>query len=350
MPYRKTCPYCGEALRPDDATKSVRCDACGAQFAPGELREQTEEELLRLLKQPDQTTNGLGGFVCGNCGARLIADEAAAAAFCCFCGAPALEAETIRDAVEPDWILPFAIDRREAQSRFVHRFRAKKLIEPGVVDAAKAGHISGVYVPFWLLDATLETHWHAVSSPTETERGEQNETVTARHFCHYRRTVSAYKTVPADASERIDGRLMNLLGPFDLSQLVPFDPALSKDFFAEANTFTAEQTFQRVREQLEADALRAARDAAESQSYAETKSCRHLYQSLSAQYALLPVWILTCRAGGYAQAFFMNGQTGKIVGEAPLSLTRALQWFGGVTAAVAAAGELIWFTLDKFLK
>ena len=30
--------------------------------------------------------------------------------------------------------------------------------------------------------------------------------------------------------------------------------------------------------------------------------------------------------------------------------TRALQWFGGVTAAVAAAGELIWFTLDKFLK
>ncbi len=350
MPYRKTCPYCGEALRPDDATKSVRCDACGAQFAPGELREQTEEELLRLLKQPDQTTNGLGGFVCGNCGAQLVADRSVAGAYCCFCGVPALEAETIRGAVEPQWVLPFAVDRREAQRRFVHRFRAKRLIAPGVVDAAKAGHISGVYVPFWLFDATLETHWHAVSSATETERAEHNETVTARHFCHYRRTVSEYKTVPADASERIDGGLMNLLGSFDLSQLVPFDPSLIKGFFAEKNAFTAEQTFQRVREQLESEVLCAVRDAAQPQKHTETKSCRHLYQSLSAQYALLPVWILTCREGSYTQSFFMNGQTGKIVGEAPVNAARVLQWFGGVAAAVTAAGELIWFALNKFLK
>lgn len=350
MPYRLTCPYCGKALRPDDATQSVRCDACGAQLAPGELREQTEEELFRLLRQPDQTADGLGGFVCGNCGAQLVADRSVAGAFCCFCGAPALEAATIRGAIEPQWVLPFAVDRREAQSRFVHRFRAKRLIAPGIVDAAKAGHISGVYVPFWLFDATQETHWHAVSSAAETESGAQSKTATAKRLCHYRRTVSEYKTVPADASERIDGGLMNLLGSFDLSKLVPFDPSLIQGFFAEKNTFTAEQTFRRVREQIEAEVLRAARDAVQLPSGAEIKSCRHLYQSLNAQYALLPVWILTCREGSYTQSFFMNGQTGKIVGEAPVSMSRVLQWFGGVAAAVTAAGELIWFALDKFLK
>ncbi len=350
MPYSKHCPYCGEVLRPDDATRSVRCDACGAQTAPGELRVQTEEELMKLLNDPPKKTADRDGFLCDNCGAQLIADESAASAFCCFCGAPALKPERIRHALEPELILPFAVDRREAQSRFVHWFGAKKLISPGFLDTAKAGRISGAYVPILLFDAALETHLHAVSSSTETERNDRSETVTARRFCHYRCVTGNYTAVAATASERFDEQLTALLGPFDLNRLEPFDPSAAEGFFREKNGFTPEQAFARVREQLEAEALRAARDALNTERYAEVKSCRHIYTALDAKLALLPVWLLNHNEAGCAYRFLMNGQTGKIVGDAPLSLTRTLQWFAGVTAGVAAAGELLWFAVDHFLK
>ncbi|MBQ9553127.1 MAG: hypothetical protein IJU96_10250 [Clostridia bacterium] len=349
MPYSKQCPFCGETLTIDEVAQAVRCGACGSAFAPEELRVQSEEEVLRLLGEQAKEETERDGFLCENCGAQLIADETAGATFCCFCGAPAMQPAPIPDTIEPELALPFAVDRREAQDRFVHWFGRKKLISPAFLETAKAGRISGVYVPFWLFDCAMETQLHAVSSTTETVRSEQDEAVTAKEYYHYRAVKSDFTAVPTDASERIDARLMTLLGPFDLTQLEPFDPACMEGIFAQKNSLTLQQAFAQAREQLEAAARHAAQEALETQSYARVSSCRHCYEHIQAKYALLPVWIMTCSDRGFTHQFFMNGQTGKIVGETPLSLSRSLQWFGGIAAAAAAAGELIWLALDKLL-
>ena len=349
MPYSKQCPYCGEPLRLNETAKTARCDRCESDFAPEELRIQSEEELLRLVSEPPKETTDCGGFLCENCGAQMIADETIVSAFCCYCGAPATVPIPVEGAVEPDQILPFAVDRQEAIDRFVHWFDRKKLIPTGLLDTVKSGKISGVYVPFWLFDCEMETRLYAGSTATETVRTEKNEVVTAKDFYHYRSVKTAYANVPADASERMDGRLMNLLGPFDLAELKPFDPALIKGFYSEKNSLTAEQVFGRVREQLEADSRRAAQETLNEKSSVKITSVRHVYRSLNTKYALLPVWIVTYPYRGFTHQFFMNGQTGKIVGEAPLSLTSAFQWFGGVAAAVSVVGEIAWVLLRRLL-
>ena len=46
-----------------------------------------------------------------------------------------------------------------------------------------------------------------------------------------------------------------------------------------------------------------------------------------AKYALYPVWLLNTTWNGQRYTFAMNGQTGKIVGELPVSNSRSAKWF-----------------------
>ena len=347
MPYSKTCPYCGEPLRLNEAEKTAHCDACEAELPPEELLVQREEAVLGLLQERPQKQADRDGFLCENCGAQVIADEADVSSFCCFCGAPAMAPMMLPDTIDPEAVLPFAIDRVQAQDRFAHWFSRKKLIDPGFLHAVRSGRVSGIYVPFWLFDCEIETHLHAVSTATSTLRTDRSEVMTAKDYFHYRAVTADYRSVPVLASEKVNGHLADLLGPFDLTMLVPFDPALMAGFVAERNSLTAQQAFRQVREQLEADSLRAAREAILTDAYAQVKTVRHLYKTLRAQYVLMPVWTVNYSRNGFTHQFFMNGQTGKIVGEVPLSLSRTLQWFAGVAAGVAAAGELVWVVVNK---
>jgi hypothetical protein len=53
-------------------------------------------------------------------------------------------------------------------------------------------------------------------------------------------------------------------------------------------------------------------------------------------YALLPVWMLSTQWNGNSYIFAMNGQTGKFVGDLPVSLGRYFAWLAGIAAPLVA--------------
>ena len=61
------------------------------------------------------------------------------------------------------------------------------------------------------------------------------------------------------------------------------------------------------------------------------------------EYALLPVWLLSTKWKDQIYLFAINGQTGRLVGDLPVSRQRLIAWFGGIFAASAAVMSLIWF-------
>jgi len=61
------------------------------------------------------------------------------------------------------------------------------------------------------------------------------------------------------------------------------------------------------------------------------------------RYALLPVWLLSTKWKDQNYLFAMNGQTGRLVGDLPVSKERLFAWFGGIFAASAAVMSLIRF-------
>ena len=53
-------------------------------------------------------------------------------------------------------------------------------------------------------------------------------------------------------------------------------------------------------------------------------------------YALLPVWVLNTKWEGKDFLFAMNGQTGKLVGNLPISKNRTLARFAAIAAVLIA--------------
>jgi hypothetical protein len=61
------------------------------------------------------------------------------------------------------------------------------------------------------------------------------------------------------------------------------------------------------------------------------------------RYALLPVWLLSTKWKDQNYLFAINGQTGRLVGDLPVSRERLAAWFGGIFAATAVIMSLIRF-------
>ena len=63
------------------------------------------------------------------------------------------------------------------------------------------------------------------------------------------------------------------------------------------------------------------------------------------EYSLLPIWILTYRKKGRKKdkvyTYAMNGHTGKIYGEFPVSIPKLLMLFGAVAGVLAVLFTLI---------
>ena len=63
------------------------------------------------------------------------------------------------------------------------------------------------------------------------------------------------------------------------------------------------------------------------------------------KYVLLPVWLLSTRWKGKSFLFAMNGQTGKLIGDLPVSKARYWGWFGAIAAPLAAVLAVLLFLL-----
>ena len=62
-------------------------------------------------------------------------------------------------------------------------------------------------------------------------------------------------------------------------------------------------------------------------------------------YALMPVWMLSTRWNDKSFLFAMNGQSGKLSGDLPVSTGRYWARFAGIAAPIAAALAALMFFL-----
>ena len=65
------------------------------------------------------------------------------------------------------------------------------------------------------------------------------------------------------------------------------------------------------------------------------------FQNGKVRYALLPVWVVNTVYQGKNYMFAMNGQTGKFVGELPVSKGRYWAWAGSLFAGIGLVLGLI---------
>ena len=143
----------------------------------------------------------------------------------------------------------------------------------------------------------------------------------------------------------MDDDLMDALEPFDLSDIRPFDPAFLSGFLADRFDDDPDASLPRASDRMKKSAEAALRsEGAEFTTVTVRNSLMNLVDP-SVKYVLLPVYLLNVGYEGKNYRFAVNGQTGKVVGELPISKLKKwlylCGWWAGVGAAAAFVAYLI---------
>lgn len=146
----------------------------------------------------------------------------------------------------------------------------------------------------------------------------------------------AFEKIPVDASSKMPDDYMDSIEPYDYAELRPFSTAYLPGFLADKYDVSVEDSRERADTRCAGSLLSALeRTVSGYTSCNETSRDIHLKRG-KVHYALLPVWILNTRWEGKDFLFAMNGQTGKLVGNLPVSTKRVIGLFAAIAAPLIA--------------
>ena len=340
MPITYKCPSCGAAMEFNAATGKLHCNQCSTDFDVKDYETRYGEQY---------NFRGTGNYTifhCQSCGAELITDEYTSATICGFCGNPSLVGSRLDGEFSPSLIIPFKYDKTAATNEFKQWVRKGLFTPRTLMLNSTIEKLSGIYVPFWLYDMNATdymtgdaTRSHRVDHPSYYE-------IITEHFDVMRDVEADFSRIPADASEKMPDGIMDKLEPFDYRELLPFAMPYLSGYLSERYNYTAEDMENRVVARANkyiSDIAVSSVKGYEHVSVLSNTPASHSTQSL---YALLPVWMLHYRYNGKDYQFFLNGQTGKIVADRPISNLRRGICFAGVFAATfiitLIGGVLLW--------
>jgi len=311
LPFPR-CEKCRELLDEGD----LFCPSCGHE-APVSGKNQEHEPAGRIQ---------VHRFECPGCGASLTWELEAQGLCCAFCGRTELEEREALSIPPPRWVIPFQIDQARASALF-REWLGRGFFQPGDLRrASKVTELRGVYLPYWSFSADCHFFWTADSDATP--QGAKAE--WAPRFGEHE---TWYEHLLVPASGALTSYETGKLGEWDLTQAVPWAPELVRDVPSEAFSVTRKRARSRALAQLEK--LVRADSGPKIPGRRRNVKVNPLYTKIEAWPALVPVWILAYEYQTRSYRFLINGQTGKIKGNAPVSLWRLLAVAGLILLALA---------------
>ncbi len=348
-----SCPSCGAFLRYDAASGKLKCDYCGNTFtaeeidgifkkkadpsSPEPFKDESAREAEKIrthetgmsgteclktdsVRKPDKDRiwdldkDTVRSYICSSCGAELMTDAVTAVMRCPFCGNHAIAASQFSGSIRPDYIIPFQVDKDEMMEKY-REYYSRALVPAKFRENGELKEIQGVYVPFWLFSGRVSINGDYKVKKVDLLGFSKISRIK-------RRGNITFFSVPADASKRMPDDLMDSIEPFKIDGLVEFSMAYLPGYLAERFDVESAQDYDRVTGRIKNSASEKMKQAIKNEGVKTVK--KKIREDIDVfcdkvDYVLLPVWMFTVRWHGKDWTFALNGQTGKMTGNLPVS-------------------------------
>jgi len=343
--FEYKCPNCGGSIEFDTGTQKMKCPYCDSEFDVEALKSmdarlsEQEAESFEWQTPDTQEWNGDGEpisvFVCKSCGGEIVGDENTAATSCPYCGNPVVMSGRLSGVLKPDYVIPFKLDKKAAKEALKTYIGKKKFAPNALKSENKLEEIKGIYVPFWLFDSHASAAVSYEGTRTHTWSDSNYTYTKTDHYDIFRAGEMSFENIPVDGSTKMPDELMESIEPFDFSEAMDFQTAYLSGYLADKYDVTMENSIDRANERVRMSCIDTLQTTVTGYGGVHAKTSNVQTQDGVAKYALYPVWILHTDYKGEKLTFGMNGQTGKIVGNLPVSKAKLAGLFAALTVFVA---------------
>ncbi len=340
------CPACGGAMEFNPGTQKLKCPFCDSEFdvrdyVANHNSNSTGQSAENFQTDSSDDNTPMYIYSCGSCGGEILATESLGSMKCPFCSNNVVASEKFTGAFKPDYIIPFKKTKEDAMQAYSGYVKSKKLLPKVFFAQNHIDEIKGVYVPFWLYNAT--ENYDGVFEGTQVRTwSDSRYNYTETSYFDIRRAGSQdFANVPVDGSKEMPDDLMESIEPFDHSEMVPFNMGYLAGFLANKYNVTSQEDKKRAEDRMAASARNNFR-----QTISGYSSLRNLSEQISTsketiKYALYPVYVLNTTWEGKNYLFAMNGQTGKFVGNLPFSKRQAAKYYFPIAAIVSVVAFIL---------
>ena len=328
-----SCPGCGSQMIFDIPSQGLKCGRCDRQMS---VSEADEKEARRA-----GSSFAVDLLTCPSCGAGIRAMNAAAAAFCSYCGSSVMLEKEDAELEPPETLIPFQVTREQCFEKFRELLKNSFCADHRLKNNISAESFRGIYVPYHTYKAGVEGTAQLDGSKTRGDTTYYYKTSVALNH-HYEGILhDASQEMPDAISEEIS------INAEARAKTVPFSPAYLSGFFAD-NSDTDPDLYlnyakaEAIRKGLE-DTLPALRE--DELHYSSSAAEKALMPKAYAEYSgdtMLPVWFMSLRSGKRVLYAVQNAVTGEMWADMPMDIPR----FALVTLAIAV---VLFFVFNTFL-
>ncbi len=336
------CPNCSAGLLFNPESGKFECEFCLSSFSEEDLRDKEKkakeraEAATRRQESKEQNNAEFSEhmlvYSCPSCGAEIVADDSTAADFCYYCHNPVVLSGKLVGELAPDRLIPFQYDK-EAAIEALEAFAKKKWFLPkNFLDKKQVESIKGVYYPFFLTDADTSAIMEAAGTKISTwVQGNYRYTKTSK-FEIRRAGEIHFEDIATSAHSKDEKDMLEGILPYPSDALIPFSMAYLSGFLAKKRSLEQKDVEGEVQTRMDAYASSLLKDTVLGYNTLKvTKNQTSVHRS-AWEYSLMPIWILTYKGKKKIYTYAMNGHTGKIYGELPISLPKLGALFGSLTA------------------
>lgn len=328
------CPNCDGELIFDPKTQKYKCEYCFSLFEQAELdamqpatqEEQKNEEKEDFAAEENaQKASGETGnedgviYTCPSCGAEIVTDATTAATFCYYCHNPVVLGGRLSGENMPDKIIPFAIDKKEAEKKFLDYVNSKKFIPRAFFNKKQIELFSGVYFPYWVYHTSMKGRMSADAQKVRVWRQGDTEFTETRFFEVEREGEICLDDMTENALKKANHVLADGVMPYRMEEAKNFNFGFLSGFLAEKKDIEKTDVSGSLQAEAKEYAGKMLRESIDGYSSVQSKHTSFSMVDEEYAYTLLPVWTITYPGkNGKTYYYSMNGQTGKVCGELPI--------------------------------
>jgi len=249
---------------------------------------------------------------CKSCGANLSFDSSSVSKKCSFCGSEYFlevpETQEQKEIKENAEIILFKVQKDEAGEKFAEWIK-KGLFKPSdLATAFQEQEFDGAYIPFYKVSSEADTNWDGQDKVKYGDGPDDFdwEDSSGTHSETYKDFVAATKGLDQD---EVDDIL-----PFDDNDTKPYSQELMMGYKFENPAISEENAIEKGRDRVK-----------EWEREACTGKCDNLIDydvsisNIRSKLMMLPIWVLVYTFENKPYRVLINGQTGKVSGQKPVS-------------------------------